>query len=148
MSAWLHVIGIGEDGLEGISARARKLIAEAEVLIGGARHLCMVPAGEAERVDWAERSFAGTVQFLPNYRGRRVVILASGDPLHYGAGVTIARKFPVGEVETIPTAGAFSLAAARLGWPLAEIETLTVHGRPLALIQRHVAPGRQRMGLA
>lgn len=148
MSAWLHVIGIGEDGLDGLSARARKLIAEAEVLVGGARHLAKVPAGAARRIDWAELGFAGMVDRLPDYRGRRVVVLASGDPLHYGAGVTIARKFPPDEVETIPIAGAFSLAAARLGWSLADVETLTLHGRPLALLHRHVAPGRRLLVLS
>lgn len=148
MTPWLHVIGIGEDGLDGISARARALIDRAEVLVGGARHLAKVPRGTAERIDWAELGFAGTVDRLPAYRGRRVVVLASGDPLHYGAGVTIARRFPPDEIETIPIAGAFSLAAARLAWPLADLETLTLHGRPLALLHRHIAPGRRLLVLS
>ncbi|MGH7037147.1 MAG: SAM-dependent methyltransferase, partial [Stellaceae bacterium] len=89
MNPWLAVIGLGEDGLPGLAPAARALIETAEVLAGGARHLAMVPQNAAERLPW-ERPLARTVAALAARRGRRVVVLASGDPLWYGVGVTLA----------------------------------------------------------
>lgn len=144
---WLHVVGIGEDGLDGLGPRARALMDEAEVLVGGARHLAKVPPGKAERVSWGE-DFAATVESLARFRGRRVVVLASGDPMYYGAGAVVARRFVRGEFAIIPAPGAFSLAAARMGWALPDVECLTVHGRPFAVVDRHIAPGRKLLILA
>ena len=144
---WLHVVGIGEDGLDGLGLRARALVDEAEVLVGGARHLAKVPPGTAERVPWGE-DFATTVESLARWRGRRVVVLASGDPMNYGAGTIVARRFAREEFMIIPAPSAFSLAAARLGWALPDVECLTVHGRPLAVVDRAVAPGRRLLVLA
>ena len=120
MKAWLAVIGIGEDGVAGLSAAARTLIETAEMLVGGRRHLDMVPSeGSAERLVW-ERPLARTIDTIAANRGRRVAVLASGDPLWYGVGAVLARRFPPDEMIILPQPGAFSLAAARLGWPLAE----------------------------
>ncbi|MEK7244421.1 MAG: precorrin-6y C5,15-methyltransferase (decarboxylating) subunit CbiE [Pseudomonadota bacterium] len=144
---WLHVVGIGEDGLDGLGPRARALVAAAEVLVGGARHLAKVPPGTAERVPWGE-DFNATVDSLARWRGRRVVVLASGDPMNYGAGAIVARRFAREEYAILPAPGAFSLAAARMGWALPDLECLTVHGRPLAVVDRHIAPGRKLLILA
>jgi precorrin-6Y C5,15-methyltransferase (decarboxylating) len=144
---WLHVVGIGEDGLDGLSPRARALVGSAEVLVGGERHLAKVPPGTAERVPWGE-DFAATVESLAQWRGRRVVVLASGDPMNYGAGAAVARHFAREEFAILPGPSAFSLAASALGWPLPDVECLTVHGRPLAVVDRHVAPGRRLLVLA
>ena len=144
---WLYVIGIGEDGLDGLGSRAHARVIEAEVLVGGARHLAKVPPGKAERVAWG-KDFNATVESLARWRGRRVVVLASGDPMNYGAGAVVARCFAREEFAIIPAPGAFSLAAARMGWSLPDVECLTVHGRPLAVVDRHVAPGKKLLILA
>jgi precorrin-6B C5,15-methyltransferase / cobalt-precorrin-6B C5,C15-methyltransferase len=68
------------------------------------------------------------------------VILASGDPMWFGVGATLAGRFPLEETMVLPQAGAFSLAAARLGWPLADTATVTLHGRPLDRLALHLAP--------
>ena len=141
MTPWLSIIGIGEDGLAGLSAAARALVESAELLIGGERHLAMVPPGAAERQSW-ESPLSRTVERIGAARGRRVVVLASGDPMCYGVGVTLARRFDPQELTIIPQLGAFTLAASRLAWPLADCVTLTVHGRPLERILLDLAPGQ------
>ncbi len=147
MSAWLSVIGIGEDGLAGLSPAARALVDGAEVLIGGERHLAMVPADGRERCTWGSPLHA-LVAEIAERRGQRVCVLATGDPMAYGIGVTLARHIPRAEMTIIPALSAFSLAAARLGWSLAEVDTLTLHGRPLALLQSFVQPGAKLLLLS
>ena len=147
MSPWLAVVGIGEDGLAGLSGAARALVETAEVLVGGARHLAMVPSGAAERLVW-ERPIADSLAAIAARRGRRVAVLASGDPMWYGVGAMLARTFPPEEMTVLPHPGAFSLAAARLGWPLAECRTLSLHGRPLDALRLHLAPGRRILALS
>ncbi|MBM3599204.1 MAG: precorrin-6y C5,15-methyltransferase (decarboxylating) subunit CbiE [Alphaproteobacteria bacterium] len=140
MTPWLAIVGIGEDGLDGLTPAARALVADAEVLVGGARHLQLVPNGRAERMTWMV-PLRDTVEAIAARRGKRVVVLASGDPMYYGIGVTLARRFTAGEYTVVPALGAVSLACARLGWPEAETEVLTLHGRPLALLNLHLQPG-------
>ena len=147
MSRWLTIIGLGEDGLDGLSAVARKHIEQAETLVGGARHLAKVPNGAAERLAWAS-PLTRTVDEILKRRGRSVVVLATGDPLWFGIGVTLLRAVPVEETCILPGVSAFALAAARMGWPLAETECLTLHGRSLALLHGFVAPGARLLVLS
>ena len=101
MRPWLSVIGIGEDGIAGLAPAARALIETAEVLVGGARHLGMVPDHGAERVRW-ERPLTATIDAIETRRGTRVAVLASGDPMWYGVGVTLSRRFPREEMTIVP----------------------------------------------
>jgi precorrin-6Y C5,15-methyltransferase (decarboxylating) len=140
MIPWLHIVGIGEDGLEALPAAARNLIANAEILLGGERHLAMIdPAHPAERRTW-ESPLKKTVAALKMLEGKRVVVLATGDPMSYGIGVTLTREFGKAAVSVLPAPGAFSLAAARMGWPLQDVDCLTLHGRPLALLNLFIRP--------
>jgi precorrin-6B C5,15-methyltransferase / cobalt-precorrin-6B C5,C15-methyltransferase len=147
MSVWLTVVGIGDDGLAGLTPAARCLVAAAEVLAGGERHLAMVPPGAAERVPWV-RPFASSVDAIGRHRGRRVVVLASGDPMWHGAGAVLARRFPPSEMTVVPHPGAFSLAAARLGWALHECLTLSLHAHPVDTLRLHLAEGRRLLILS
>jgi precorrin-6B C5,15-methyltransferase / cobalt-precorrin-6B C5,C15-methyltransferase len=140
---WLAVVGIGEDGLAGLAPAARTFVDTAEVLVGGDRHHAMVPGEDAERLVW-ERPLADTIAAIAERRGRRVVVLASGDPLWYGIGVALLRRFPPAEMTIVPYPSTFSLAAARLGWPLAECRAITLHGRPLDRLRLDLAP-KQRL---
>jgi precorrin-6B C5,15-methyltransferase / cobalt-precorrin-6B C5,C15-methyltransferase len=147
MTRWLSIVGLEESGLATLPALGRELIDQAELLVGGARHLAMVPESNAERMSWAS-PLKRTVEDILRWRGRRVVVLATGDPMWYGVGVTLARAVPLEEMLILPTPSAFSLACARLGWPLAETECLTLHGRPLALLNGAVAPGARLLLLS
>jgi precorrin-6B C5,15-methyltransferase / cobalt-precorrin-6B C5,C15-methyltransferase len=145
--SWLAVVGIGEDGLAALAPAGRALVETAEVLVGGERHLGMVPVGCAERLIW-ERPLERTIDAIAARRGRNVAVLASGDPLWHGVGVTLVRRFPPEEMTIVPQPSAFSLAAARLGWPVADCAMITLHGRPLDTLRLHLAPGRRVLALS
>src|SRR5271167_4646989 len=147
VKSWLAVVGIGEDGLAGLAPAGRALVETAQVLVGGARHLGMVPEGCAERLLW-ERPLDRTMAAIAARRGRNVTVLASGDPLWYGIGVTLAGRFSREEMTIVPQPSAFSLAAARLGWPVADCAIVTLHGRPLDTLRLHLAPGRRILALS
>lgn len=140
-------MGIGEDGIAGLGTTARERIAAAEFVFGGARHLSLAASlirGESR--PWPS-PFDTTMTAVIALRGRRVCVLASGDPFQHGVGGTLSRLLDMREVETIPAPSAFSLAAARLGWPLQEVETVSLHGRPIAALRPLLHPGRRVLAL-
>ena len=147
MSAWLAVIGIGEEGWRGLSGAARGLIESAELVIGGERHLALLPKGPRETLTWRS-PLSDTLPAIAERHGRRVVVLASGDPLSYGVGALLARHFAPEEMIVLPSLSAFSLAAARLLWPLEDCVTLSLHGRPLEPLRLHLAPGARLLALS
>ena len=148
MTPWLSIVGLGEDGMGGIAPAGRLLIDRAEVLVGGSRHLAMAPKEHpAERLQWSS-PLDDTIAEILKRRGRRVCILATGDPLWYGIGATLVRVIDPGEMTLIPAPSAFSLACARLAWPVAEADCFTLHGRPLDLLRLHLAPGARLVMLA
>jgi precorrin-6Y C5,15-methyltransferase (decarboxylating) len=148
MTAWLDVVGIGEDGLSGLGQWARIAVEDCAVLFGAARHLAMVPERPGqERIAWPS-PFAAAFELVLARRGQAVCILASGDPMLYGIGASLARRLDPAEMRVWPHPSAFSLAAARLGWPLQDCTLLTVHGRPLELVHPHLAPGARLLVLA
>jgi len=137
---WLSVLGIGDDGPGSLSATARALLDAADLLVGGERHLAMVAEHPARRLAW-RRPIEATLDLLEHERGRRVVVLASGDPLCFGIGELLGRRFSPGEMRVVPAPSAFSLVCARLLWSCREVETLSVHGRDPAVLNRHLYPG-------
>lgn len=145
---WLTIVGIGEDGWDGLSPAARAAVERAEWLLGGTRHLSLVPeiAGQ-QRTPWPS-PLADAFPALLERRGRQTCILASGDPSWYGIGATLTRVIPAAETLVLPAPSAFSLAAARVGWPLHEAVCLTVHGRPLELVVPHLHPGARLLILS
>lgn len=147
MTPWLSVVGIGEDGLAALSPAARALVAAAATLIGGDRHLAMIPPDGRPRLTWGDnlRQAIGRIESL---RGTQVCVLASGDPFDYGIATALARRFAVDEMTVVPAPGAFALACARLRWSRPEVETLTLHGRPLALLDLHLRPGARLLILS
>jgi precorrin-6Y C5,15-methyltransferase (decarboxylating) len=147
MSPWLTVIGIGEDGIAGLPPIHRATIAAAELIVGGERHLAMLDAVRAEIQSWAS-PLSLTVEEILKRRGRPVVVLATGDPMHFGIGVTLAKRVGREEIAIHPHLSAFSLAAARLAWSLAEVECLTFHGRPIELLTAAVTPRQKVMILS
>jgi precorrin-6B C5,15-methyltransferase / cobalt-precorrin-6B C5,C15-methyltransferase len=145
---WLSILGIGEDGVEGLTEAARALIAAADLVVGGARHLALAaPLIGGERLRWPSPLGDAFPAILAR-RGTPVVVLASGDPYCYGIGSALARLVPIAEILTIPAPSAFSLACARLGWALQDVATLSFCGRPLAPILPHLQPGARILALS
>ncbi len=129
MSApWLSIIGIGEDGLSGLSPAAKTLIESAEVVFGGRRHLALVGSLAGWSTPWPS-PFEAARGLVLAQRGRRVVVLATGDPFHHGVGSLLVKDLPAEEWRAYPQPSAFSLAANRLGWALQDTLTLGVNGR-------------------
>lgn len=148
MDKWLSVVGIGEDGLLGLSPIARSLLDRAQVVVGGTRHLAMLPTDDTrEQLVW-ESPLQATVDDIIRRRGESVCVLASGDPMCHGIGVTLSRRIPISEMTVIPAASAFSLVCARLGWPLADVETFSLTNRPIASIALALYPGARLLVLS
>lgn len=137
---WLHIVGIGEDGMAGLQPATRAVVAAADVIIGGDRHAHLPGAEAAERLDWPQE-FDGLVALLEGVRGRRVVVMAAGDPLWFSIGARIGRAIDPAEITYHPQLSAFQLASARMGWSMADLETLTVHGRPVEQMIAFIQPG-------
>ena len=145
---WLSIIGIGEDGLGGLSDGARSLIAQASLVVGGQRHLDLV-AGDVrgETMAWPSPLKDGLPAILAR-RGSSVAIVATGDPFFYGIGSLLARSVPPDEMICLPGISAFSLAANRLGWALQDCALVTLHGRPLELILPVLQPNSRVLALS
>ena len=137
---WLSIVGIGEDGLDGLPAAARERLAGAELIAGGARHLALVASLGKPTLAW-ETPFAASIPMLLRHRGKRVVALCSGDPFWYGAGSVIADAIPAAEMTVVPAPSSFAWAASRLRWRLEETITLGLHARPLPLLRQHLRTG-------
>jgi len=142
MTAWLHIIGIGEDGLDGLTATARSCIASADYILGGKRQHDLIGACSAERINWPS-PFDALVSELQGLRGKKVIVLATGDPLWFSVGNRIAASFDMDELVFHPHVSAFQLAGAKLGWALQDVTCLSVHGRPIARIKPHVQNGQK-----
>jgi precorrin-6Y C5,15-methyltransferase (decarboxylating) len=136
---WLHVVGIGEDGMEGLLPATRAVLEAAEVIVGGDRHHKLSDNVTAERVAWPS-PFNALIDMLLGFKGRRVVVLATGDPLWFSVGARIGREIDPSEITYHPQLSAFQLAAARMGWSLPDVETLTVHGRPVEQMIAFIQP--------
>ncbi|WP_291855019.1 precorrin-6y C5,15-methyltransferase (decarboxylating) subunit CbiE [Bradyrhizobium sp.] len=145
---WLSIVGIGEDGVEGLSSVALQLIRSAELVVGGARHLELASGLiRGRRLAWPS-PISDAFPEIERHRGRAVAILASGDPFHFGVGKQIAAFVQADEFICLPQPSAFSLAAARMGWPLQDVSLVTLHGRALSGIIRHLQPGARILALS
>jgi precorrin-6Y C5,15-methyltransferase (decarboxylating) len=144
---WLSIVGIGEDGLAGLGRNAIQAIEAAEIVFGGKRHLELAAAavrGEARR--WPV-PFDTDMSDVVALRGKRVCVLASGDPFFYGVGVTLLRHVEADETVCHPSPSAFSLAAARLGWGLQSVECVSLHGRSIDLLRPYLHAGARIIAL-
>lgn len=139
---WLSIVGIGEDGVAGLGQDARAATGSAELFFGGARHLAMLGADPRPRVTW-QIPLEPSLQQLAQLQDRRVVVLASGDPLWFGIARKLVARFGGEAVTVVPTVASMQLACARLRWSLADAEVVTIHGRPLARLARWFHPGRK-----
>ncbi len=147
-SRWLSIVGIGQDGVEGLSPRACSLISSAELVVGGARHLELAKTLiRGDRLAWPSPLHEAFPAILAR-RGRPVTVLASGDPFNFGVGKQIAALVPADEMICVPQPSAFSLAAARMGWPLQDVAAISLHGRAIEGLIRYLQPGARILALS
>jgi precorrin-6B C5,15-methyltransferase / cobalt-precorrin-6B C5,C15-methyltransferase len=140
---WIWIIGIGEDGLNGLSQSSRDALARAEIVFGGPRHLKLAEVG-ARGHPWPTPF---SIDPVLDRRGRRVAVLASGDPFWHGAGGSLAAHLSPSEWVAFPAPSTFSLAAARLGWRLEEVKCLGLHAAPFETLLPQLAPARKAICL-
>jgi precorrin-6Y C5,15-methyltransferase (decarboxylating) len=144
---WLSIIGLGEDGLDGLSPAARQRLAQACLVVGGKRHLALAGELPAAKLSWPSPPEAAFPEILAR-RGEPVCVLASGDPFFYGIGSLLMRHVAAEEMFCLPSPSAFGLAAARLGWAQQDCALLTLHGRPLERIIPHLQRGARILALS
>jgi len=143
---WLTLLGWGEGGTQGLTAASQQALESAEVVFGARRHLRLLPPLNAEVIEWPV-PFADGIAKLLNQRGRRVVMLVSNDPFWFGAGTSLAQHLSANEWQALPAPSTFSLAAARLGWPLERCTCLGLHAKPLTRIRPYLHVGRRLLVL-
>src|ERR1700734_2110672 len=144
---WLGLVGIGEDGLEGLTPAARRLIAQAVFVVGGNRHLALAGSLNAETMIWPS-PIENALDSIEARRGLSICVLASGDPFFFGVGAMLMRRFAADEMISVPAPSAFALAASRLGWSQQDCALLPLHGRPLEAIIPHLCPGARIIALS
>ncbi len=145
----LTVVGIGADGWPGLSGTGTAALTAAEVVLGSTRQLALLPASvRATRVAWPSPLLPALPGLLAEHRGRAVCVLASGDPMFHGIGATLARLAGPAALRVLPHPSSVSLAAARLGWPLADTEVVSLVTAPVAALHPAVNPGRRILVLS
>ncbi|MFH8462893.1 precorrin-6y C5,15-methyltransferase (decarboxylating) subunit CbiE [Streptomyces sp. NPDC017991] len=149
------VVGIGADGWEGLPGPSRTALRDAEVLIGGARQLDLLPPECAgERITWPSPLRPAVPGLLAAYSGRRIAVPASGDPMFYGIGRALTEVLDElhddgpGALRVLPHPSSVSHAAARLGWPVEDVEVVTLVGRPAARLAAALHDGRRLLVLS
>ena len=146
MSAWLTLVGIGEDGFAGLGKQARRALLSARRIVGSPRQLELLPRCiVGTQVVWPSPFSLDAVLAEP---GEAVCVLASGDPMLYGVGASLARQIPAEQMHVLPSPSSYSLAAARLGWALQDVVTLSVVARPVAAVAAHLYSGQRLLVLS
>ncbi|MER8046811.1 precorrin-6y C5,15-methyltransferase (decarboxylating) subunit CbiE [Streptomyces sp. NPDC094032] len=145
MNAAISVVGIGADGWDGLPEASRRALRAAEVLIGGPRQLGLLPAADCPgaHVTWPTPLLPAVPGLLAAHEGRRIAVLASGDPMFYGIGRTLAGLLGPDRLDVLPHPSSVSYACARLGWPLEATETVSLVARPLDALTSRLHDGRR-----
>ncbi|WP_344441783.1 precorrin-6y C5,15-methyltransferase (decarboxylating) subunit CbiE [Kitasatospora nipponensis] len=143
------VVGIGADGWNGLSTPSREALLAAEVVVGGGRQLALLPGTvAAERVAWPSPLRPAVRPLFAAHAGRRVAVLASGDPMFFGIGRTLGEELGAGRLRVLPHPSSVSYACARLGWALEETATVSLVGRELDTLAGELAEGRRLLVLS
>lgn len=146
MAPWLTVVGIGEDGFSGLGKQARRALLGASRIVGSPRQLALLPrCVGAQRLDWPTPFSLAPVLAL---RGEPVCVLASGDPMFFGVGASLARQVAAEEMQVLSMPSSCALAAARLGWALQDVQVASLVARPLAALNAHLYSGMRLLVLS
>ncbi|PWV85735.1 precorrin-6Y C5,15-methyltransferase (decarboxylating) [Prauserella marina] len=142
------VVGVGADGPDGLSPSATAEIAACDVLIGARRQLDLLPEGDFRKVLWPSPLLPALDSVLAEHEGRRIVVLASGDPLHHGIGTTLVNRLGADRVRIVPALSSSTLARARLGWSAEETAVVSAVARSPYRVLAAVGDGRKVLVLS
>lgn len=146
MTRWLTLVGIGEDGYAGLGEAARLALTQASLIIGSPRQLALLPEHLGAELETWPSPFS--LKPVLARRGSALCVLASGDPMFYGVGASLAREVSPEELNVLPAPSSVSLAAARLGWALQEVSVVSLVGRPLSALHTELTPGARLLVLS
>ncbi|GAA2821101.1 precorrin-6y C5,15-methyltransferase (decarboxylating) subunit CbiE [Saccharopolyspora taberi] len=144
----VDVVGIGADGWAGLPAHAREIVSAADVLLGSARQLDLVPEPAGRRVPWPSPLLPALPGLIAEHSGRSICVLASGDPMFYGIGATLVKLLGAQRVRVLAHPSSLSLACARMGWPVQDTAVVSLVGRPVELLHPAVQPGARVLVLS
>lgn len=145
----MTVVGIGADGWAGLTDAARALVDHAAVVLGGQRHLAMLPETPDQiREPWPSPLVEGLPALLEKFEGHDVVALASGDPLVSGVATTLVDLLGKDAVTVVPALSSVALARARMRWSAESTEVVTLVGRDPHIVARSLAPGLRLLVLS
>lgn len=144
----VDVVGIGADGWHGLPAAAQQRVRDAEVVFGSRRQLDLLPDPDAELVEWPSPMLPALPGLFERHEGRRICVLASGDPMFHGIGATLARVLGADRLRVLPHVSSVSLACARMGWPVQDVEVVNLVGRHTELLHPRIQPGRRLIVLS
>lgn len=136
---WLSIIGMGADGLDSLSGKAREALQAADVLVSSPRLFALLPDDGRPHIEWCS-PLSATLPAIEACRSQKVAVIATGDPLCYGVGTWLLTKFPIRDMTIFPNVSAFALTCARMGWAQQQTRLLTLHGRDDATIRDAIAP--------
>ncbi|WDR02473.1 precorrin-6y C5,15-methyltransferase (decarboxylating) subunit CbiE [Devosia algicola] len=142
MSKWLDIVGVGERGLADLPPGLQAIVAAADTIIGPPRFA----DGDPRHLPW-QSPLSAMLDQIDARRGKPTLILATGDPMWFGIGATLAKRYGRDEIAIHTHPSAFQLAAARLLWPLQHVATISLHGRPSETIHAHIQPGNRILAL-
>ena len=138
----IDVVGLTARGWEELPPRTRAVVTAAEVVIGSTRQIGLVPVHMRQQVlHWPAPLRPGLPGLLESVHHRRVVALASGDPMLSGIGSTLVELLGPARVRIHPAVSAVALARARLGWSAESSEVVTLVGRDSDRLRSRLAPG-------
>ncbi len=145
----MTVVGIGADGWAGLTDAARHVVSTADVVLGGERHLGLLPSSDDQiRQAWPSPLRDGLPDLLSAHEGRNVVALASGDPLVSGIATTLVDVLGADQVQVLPALSSVALARARMRWSAESTEVVTLVGRDPRTVARSLAPGLRLLVLS
>ncbi len=141
-AAWLTIVGLGEDGLEGLASASQNALKKAKTIWGAKRHIDLLSKDGSEKHRVWPVPFKDGIDEILKLRGQPVVVLASGDPFWYGAGAVLSRHLKPDEWISIPSPSCFSLAASTLGWSLEATKCYGLHAAPFSRLRRGLQCGQ------
>ena len=144
---WIYLIGMGADGIDSLSVKAKALLESADILVSSQRLFDLIPQDNRHRIIW-QSPLSETLPAIESHRGKRVAIIATGDPLNYGVGSWLLTKFALDEMLIVPGISSHVLACARMGWTQQNTQLLTLHGRDQNTIRGAIAPGQKLVVLS
>ena len=140
------IIGVGQGGVDSLPAEIRERLAETDLIIAAPRFHAGLPDGP-EIQDWPT-PFSNIYNILEINSKKSIALLATGDPLWFGAGASLVRKLGPDACDVVPAVSGLQLAAARLGWPMAECRVISIHGRPVGTLAAALSPRAKLLVIA